>query len=200
MGTTAQGQLPWIEGSEEHVTLDFTGNDVRQQDVVNTVEDGERELAEEDSFRIPKGLGERCQRLLMATPEERARGVVRMLKCVVCPKAGFSKWESFIRHCDRAEAHPEVLVFCRFCGDFFSRREARDRHEKSPPKECSNISLAKAAEKRMVTLQVHGGFKKELDAYLTSGGKMGEPFSQRIMKLYPDSSKRGSRQQSRLKA
>ena len=200
MGTTAQGQPPWIEGSEERMTLDFTDNAVGQLDVVNAADDGEGDDAEEDGFRIPKGLDERHQRLLMATPEERARGVVRVLKCVVCPKAGFRKWDNFIRHCDRTEAHPVTFVFCRFCGDFFSRPEARKRHEERPPKECSLVSPAKAEEKRVVTLKVHEGYMRELDAYLMFGGKMGEPFVQRIIKLYPDSSKRRSRQQNRLKA
>jgi len=200
MGTTVQGQLPWIEGSEECVNLTFTGNAVEQPDVVNTTTDGEGESAEEDGFRIPTGLTERQQRLLVATPEERERGVVRVLKCIVCPKSGFSRWESFTRHCDRTEGHPEDLFFCRFCGDFFSRPEARDRHEQSPPEECLKVSPAKAEEKRTVTLHVHEGFKEEINTYLRFGGKMGELFSQRIKKLYPDSSKRGSRQQSRLKA
>jgi len=199
MGATAQGQLPWIEGSEECVSLTFTGNAVEQPDVVNTATDREGKNAE-DGFRIPTGLTERQQRLLMATPEERERGVVRVLKCIVCPKSGFSRWESFTRHCERTEGHPEDLFFCRFCGDFFSRPEARDRHEEKPPKECSNVSPAKAEEKRTVTLHVHEGFKTEIDGYLRFGGKMGELFCQRIKKLYPDSSKRGSRQQSRLKA
>jgi len=83
VGTTAQGQSPWIEGSEENVTLDFTGNAVGRQDVVNTAADEEDV---EDGFRIPIGLSERNQSLLMATPEERARGVVGVLRCVVCPE------------------------------------------------------------------------------------------------------------------
>ena len=131
MGNTAQGWLPWIEGSEGSITLDYTGNAVEQLDGVNTAEDGEE--AEKDGFRIPKGLSERNQRLLMATPEERARGVVRVRKCVVCPKAGFSKWENFIQHCDMTEAHPKGLVFCRFCGVFFfAPRSAGPSREESP--------------------------------------------------------------------
>ena len=102
------------------MTLDYTGNVVGQLDGVNTAEDGEGENAAKDGFRIPKGLSERNQRLLTATPEERAHGVVRVPKCVVCPKAGFSKLENIIRHCDRTEAHPKSLVICRFCGVFFS--------------------------------------------------------------------------------
>ena len=199
MGATAQGQLPWIEGSDECADLTFTGNAVEQPDVVNTATDGEGESAEEDGFRIPTGLTERQQRLLVAAPEERERGVVRVLKCIVCPESGFSRWENFTRHCNRTEGHPEDLFFCRFCGDFFSRPEARDRHEKSRPDECSDVSPAKAEEKRTVTLHVHEGFKEEIDAYLRFGGEMGELFSQRIKKLYPESSKRGNRQQNRLK-
>jgi hypothetical protein len=43
VGTTAQGQLPCKEGKEECVTMDFTGNAVRQQDVLNTVADEEED-------------------------------------------------------------------------------------------------------------------------------------------------------------
>jgi len=199
MGTTAQGQSPWIEGSEENVTLDFTGNAVGRQDVVNTAADEEGEDVE-DGFRIPIGLSERNRLLLMATPEERARGVVPVLKCVVCPEAGFNKWENFIRHCERSEAHPETYVDCRFCGDFFARPDACKRHEEKPPTACTIVSPAEAEQKRRVTLEVFEGYQRELDAHLRFGGTLGESFVQRIMKLYPKSSKRGSRQQNRLKS
>jgi len=200
MGTTAQGQSPWIEGSEENVTLGFTGNAVGRQDFVNTAANEEGEDAEEDGFRIPIGLSERNRLLLMATPEERARGVVPVLRCVVCPEAGFNKWENFIRHCERSEAHPETYVDCRFCGDFFARPDACKRHEEKPPTACTIVSPAEAEEKRRVTLEVFGGYQRELDAHLRFGGTLGEPFVQRIMNLYPKSSKRGSRQQNRLKS
>jgi len=59
MGTTVQGGLPWIEGSEEGTTWDFTGNVVGEQDVANTAEDGEGEVAEGNGFQIPKGLNDR---------------------------------------------------------------------------------------------------------------------------------------------
>jgi len=121
------------------MTLDYTGNVVGQLDGVNTAEDGEGEDAAKDGFRIPKGLGERNQRLLTATPEERARGVVRVPKCVVCPKAGFSKLENIIRHCDRTEAHPKSLVFCRFCGVFFFNRAQKHGFDtKRTPLKCAS--------------------------------------------------------------
>jgi hypothetical protein len=198
MGTSVQGQLPWIEGSEECVTFDCIGHAVGQLDVVDAATDGEGETGKKGGFKIHEDLDERNQRLLVATPEERARGVVRVLKCIVCPKSGFGNWDNFIRHCERTEGHPEHLAFCRYCGDFFSRPEARDRHETKRPKQCFNVSPEKAEEKRLVTLREHEGYKIELEAFLTFGVKMGELFCHRIKRLFPDSSKRGSRQQNRL--
>jgi len=199
MGTTVQGGLPWIEGSEEGITWDFTGNVVGEQDVANTAEDREGGVAEGNGFQIPKGLNDRQRKLLKATPDERARGVVNVLKCIICSNAGFSNWEAFKRHCDKTEGHLEDIVFCQFCGDFFGRPDSRDRHEDKRPSPCRRVSPAKAEEKRKKTLEVYEGYKMEIEAYLKFGGEVGENFSRRIKKLYPDSSKRGSRQQSRLK-
>jgi hypothetical protein len=53
---------------------------VGKQDVVNTAADEEGEDAEEDGFRITHGTRREAPNLLMATSEERARGVVRVLK------------------------------------------------------------------------------------------------------------------------
>ena len=119
MGTTAQGELPRIEGSEEGVTWDSTGNVVGQSEVVNTAEDGEGEDAKGNGFQIPKGLNDRQRSLLKATQDERARGVVHVLKCIICPNAGFSNWEAFTRHCDKTEGHLEDIVFCRFVATFW---------------------------------------------------------------------------------
>ena len=200
MGTTAQGQQPWIEGSGGSLTSDFTRSAAGQLDVVNIAGDVEGEDGEEDGFPIPDKLTDRQRMLLKATPDERARGVVRALKCVLCPKSGFSKWDSFTRHCDQTEAHPEAVPFCRFCGDFFGRPDARDRHEDKETQACRSVSPAKAEEKRRVTSQLFEEHQREVDAYLRFGGKAVEPFAQKIMRLYPDSSKRGSRSQNRLKA
>jgi hypothetical protein len=197
MGTTGPGQLPWIEGSEG-VTSVLIGNVVGQPEVVNTAEDGEED-AEGGGFQIPKGLNERHQRLLEATPDERARGVVQVLKCIICPRARFSSWEAFTRHCDRTEAHLQAFVFCGFCGDFFGRPDSRNRHEKDRPSQCRRVSPAEADEKRSKTLEAYEEFEKDMEAYFKFGVEIKENFSQRIKKLFPDSSKRGSRQQSRRK-
>jgi hypothetical protein len=165
-------------------TTELTGNAVGQQDVVSAVAN-EGESANETGFMIPRRLTERHRSLLMATPEERARGVVGALKCGICPRAGFKKWkgfkkwESFIRHCERSEVNPETYILCRYCGAFFARPDACKRHEEKRPHTCTSVGLAQAEEKRRVTQQV---------------------FAQRIVHLYPDSVKRGSRQQNRLKS
>jgi hypothetical protein len=198
MGTAVQEQLSWIEGSEG-VTSDFTDNVVGQPEVVNTTKDGEGEDGEGGSFKISKGLNERHQRFLEATQDERARGIVRALKCIICPRAGFSNWEAFTRHCDRTEGHLETFVFCSFCGDYFGRPDSRDRHEKHRPSECRKVSPAEAEEKKRKTLEAHEEYLKDLEAYFKSGVEIKENFSQRMKNLFPQSSKRGSRQQSRRK-
>ena len=67
----------------------------------------------------------------------------------------------------------------------------RNRHEKHRPSECRRVSPAKTEEKRRKTLEVYE-FKMETEAYLKFGGEIRENFSQRIKKLFPESSKRGS--------
>lgn len=199
MGTTVQGQLPWMEGSEEGVTTDFTGNVVGQPEVVNTTEDGDVEDEEGGSFQIPKRLNKRHQRLLKATSDERARGVVRVLKCIICPRSGFSNWGAFTRHCDRTEGHLKAYVFCKFCGDYFGRKDSKKRHEKHRPSKCRKVSPGRAEEKRRRTEEVYEEFKLEMEAYFLFGVEIKENFSQRMKKLFPHSSKRGSRQQGRRK-
>ena len=44
------------------------------------------------------------------------------------------------------------------------------------------------------------GFERDLDAHLRFGRALGEPFVQRLKKLFPNSCKRGSRQQNQLKS
>ena len=200
VGTTAQGQSPWVEGREENATLDVAGNAAGQQDVVNTAADEQGEDAVEEGFRIPAaGLTERTQLLLKATPEERARGVVPAPRCVICPGARFTTWETFIRHCKQSEAHPVDVDFCKFCADFFARTEAKERHEKMPPARCTIVSPAEAEAKQRVTKQVLEGFERDLIAHLRFGTPLGEPFVQRMRRFFPKSSKRGSREQNRLK-
>jgi hypothetical protein len=51
----------------------------------------------------------------------------------------------------------------------------------------------------MATEQVHKEFQERLKRCLKDNGEIGELFSQTIKKVFPKSSKRGSRQQNRLK-
>ena len=153
----------------------------------------------EEGFRIPDGLSERTHLLLMATPEERARGVVPRPRCRICPRARFGTWDTFQRHCEQSEAHPVSVKHCRFCADFFGRGEACQRHEKMPPANCIILSPAEAEVKRRVTKQVLEGFERDLIAHLRFGTPLGEPFVQRMRRFFPKSSKRGSREQNRLK-
>ncbi|KAI0289347.1 hypothetical protein BC826DRAFT_1032169 [Russula brevipes] len=76
------------------------------------------------------------------------------------------------------EAHPFELLFCDHCGDFFARQDALDRHRRNP----------------------HGMFMERLEHCLKTNEDIGVPFSQIIKAIFPESSKRGSRQQSRLTA
>ncbi|KAH9985186.1 hypothetical protein BJV74DRAFT_847286 [Russula compacta] len=96
------------------------------------------------------------------------------------------------------EAHPLKISFCDHCGDFFARRDSLERHCKNRPPECLEVGLEKAEAKRRETETVHREFQARLESCLKTGGEIGMPFSQIIKKMYPKSSKRGSRQQSRL--
>ena len=58
----------------------------------------------------------------------------------------------------------------------------------------------KALAKRQVTEMVHRMFMERLERCLKTNEDIGVPFSQIIKRIFPDSSKRGSRQQSRLTA
>ncbi|KAI0289352.1 hypothetical protein BC826DRAFT_1107070 [Russula brevipes] len=88
------------------------------------------------------------------------------------------------------------------CEDFFARQDALDRHRRSRPEACLdfNSKPAMALLKRRVTEIVHGMFMERLEHCLKTNEDIGVPFSQIIVMIFPESSKRGSRQQSRLTA
>jgi hypothetical protein len=79
-------------------------------------EDGESEAAGGDIFYIPRRLEKRHRALLDAKPADWARGTIRVLKCRLCPDAGFKNWGDFKRHCDKMEAHPREIEFCETAG------------------------------------------------------------------------------------
>jgi hypothetical protein len=195
-GTTVQGQLPWVEEREEEATRHNASRVLHQQVRSGSARDGE-----EAHFWIPS-LSGRHRSLLDATPDDLARESVHELKCRLCPRAGFSDWERFKRHCDNSEAHPREIWFCQHCGDFFARKDSLKWHQEKRPSECYKVTPAGAEAKRIVVKEVHDVFEEQLEEYLQTNEGTWTPFSQLIKELFPDSStsKRGSRQQCRIKA
>jgi hypothetical protein len=197
MGTIAQGKLPWDEGSEDELTEQYTSSAVEQQDVAISAKDGEKE---DEGFVIPKRLSPRHRGFLRATSEDWEHGTINVLKCRLCPNAGFGNWEDFKRHCDFSEAHPLRIVFCEHCGDFFARNDSLKRHQTSRPPECLSVTPTEAEAKRRETNKVYEAYKEKLEECLKNDEEIGNPFAQIIKEMFPNSSKRGSRQQNRLKA
>jgi hypothetical protein len=196
MGTIAQGKLPRYEGSEDGLTEQYTSSAVEQQDTAINAKNGERE---DEAFRIPKRLSERHRGFLRATSDDWERRAVGMLRCRLCPSAAFGNWEDFKRHCDFSEAHPLKIMFCEHCGDFFARMDSLKRHQASRPPECLSVTPTEAEAKRRATNNVYKTFKNKLEDYLKDDEEIGTPFAHIIKEMFPSSSKRGSRQQSRLK-
>ncbi|KAI0299868.1 hypothetical protein BC826DRAFT_993803 [Russula brevipes] len=95
------------------------------------------------------------------------------------------------------EAHPRQIEFCESCGDFFARLDSLIRHRKSRPLRCLRVDSDTADEKRRKTVVAYEDFKAHLELCLETGEDIGMPFGQIIKEKIPDSSKRGSRQQSR---
>src|SRR6266850_3944735 len=197
--TTAQGEQPWIEGSTGEATWNPTSGDVWQQQIANSANVGDREDVGRRSFRIPRRLTQRQMGLLEATPDDLARETVRELKCRLCPGTGIGDWDGYRRHCNSMEAHPLKLLFCESCGDFFARTDSLARHRKNPPAECCEATPDEAKAKRTAAEQVHMDFEERLKCYLGTNKEIGEPFAQRVKAMFSKTSKRGSRQQSRLK-
>ena len=195
-GTTAQGRRLRIEGSEAELTQHYASSVVQQQDTVLNAKDGERE---DGGFKITRRISQRHRDLLQAKSDDWARGSVEVLKCRLCPGAEFSNWEDYKRHCDLSEAHPLKLVFCKHCGDFFARTDSLKRHQTNRPPECLSVTPTDAEAKRVETKKVYEAFKEKLGECLKDDGVIKTPFTQIIKEMFPKSSKRGSRQQSRLK-
>jgi hypothetical protein len=66
------------------------------------------------------------------------------------------------------------------------------------PLACTRVSSKVAEFKRQLTEEVHRMFMLRLEHCLKTKEDIGAPFSQIIKRIFADSSKRGSRQQSRL--
>jgi hypothetical protein len=150
------------------------------------------EQAEDEPFRIPGGMEERHKALLAATPDDWGRKTVAALKCRLCPGADFWDWQDFTRHCDTAETHPWKISFCNDCGDFFARNDSLVRHRQKPHKDDM------AEFKRQETERLHEDFKDRLNRCMKTGEELGKPFSHIVKDKFPQSSKKGSKEQSRL--
>ena len=201
MEATTCENLPRVEGREQEATWQHEDGAVEPQGVSTSAAEVEQEEdAEGALFPIPKRLNERHSGFLDATTEDWARAFVRALKCKLCPDAGFCNWEGFKRHCDQSEAHPYKLYFCGWCGDFFARIDSLKRHRESPPPECLCVSPEEALAKRRATERAHRDFLEKLERFFETGEDIGDLFSQVIIDMFPESSKRGSRQQNRLEA
>jgi hypothetical protein len=187
-----------VEGSDVEATQHYANGIVQQPVLSNRAMD--REDGERGPFPIPECLSQRQRSLLDATPDDLARGTVKKLKCRLCPGTGLRNWEAFKRHCDVMEAHPLKISFCRRCGDFFARSDVLRRHQTKRPPACYDVGEADAEAKRIATKQVHDAFQERLEKDLGSSGETWVPFSQIITAMFPESSKRGSRQQCRIKA
>ena len=197
---TVPQELTWIEERVEGGTWHQYSSTVQQQVEEHSVEDDKQKQGEGDLFRISTTLKERHRTLLAATPADWKRGAVSVLKCRLCPGAGFRDWEGFKRHCDTTEAHPVAFSFCAHCGDFFARGDALWRHRNNPPNACIDVTPDEAEFKRRETNRVHEEFKVWEEHCLETGEDIGTPFSQIIKQMFPKSSKKGSREQCRLPA
>jgi hypothetical protein len=198
-GAIAQEELPWVEGSTEGTKGYHIDSTVQQEDkTVCVAEDSRAEEAQSSTLLNIPSLEPRHRALLDATSDDWARGTGPVIKCRLCPDADFSKWEGFKRHCNAMEAHPVEISFCGHCGDFFARNDSLNRHYQKQPLECRNASLVTAETKRRETERVHREFEERLERCLETDEEIGRPFAQIIKEMYPNSAKRGSRQQSRL--
>jgi hypothetical protein len=192
-GAIVQEEQLWVEGSVEGATGHHIDSTVPQQDNMVYLRGGQpaKGGGEQHRLLIPKSLDTRQRALLEATSDDWARGTIRVIKCRLCPDAGFSNFEMFKRHCKAAEAHPSSISFCMHCGDFFTRSDSLDRHYKRRPQECHDVSPAIAETKRRETQRAHKEFEERLMCCLKKDEEVGRPFTEIVKKMYPDSSKRG---------
>jgi hypothetical protein len=199
-GRTAQEELPSAERSVQGVTRDECDPMQQEEEEVYGVEDDKLGATKDNRFHISKRLREYYKSFLTTTSEDFARGTLHEMKCKLCPAADFTTRDDFIRHCKSAEAHPLEIRFCDYCGTYFARRDSLNRHSRNRPPECLHVSPRDAEDKRTETTRIHEEFKKNLTYYLETNEGEWRSFSQIIKEMYPDSSKKGSREQSHLQA
>ena len=160
----------------------------------------ELEQGEGDLFRISTTPKEKYQTLLAATQADWKRGAVGVLKCRLCHGMGFRDWERFMRHCDMTKADPWSSPFCARRGDFFARSDSLWRDRNNPPSVCIEVTPDETELKRRETNRVHEEFKEWEKHCPETGEDLGTPFSHIIKHMFPESSKKRSREQCRLPA
>ena len=143
----ADGQLVWVEGSVEEMA--------RRAD-----------SAVEGYFEIPQNLQAGHTSPLMATQADWARGAVSVIRCRLCPRTKFSKWDDFKRYCNCSETHPLSIHFCDHCGDYFARGDSHEWHRQHRPTECLHANPEGAEAKRIATQEKHDAFIARLEEYL----------------------------------
>ncbi|KAI9444031.1 hypothetical protein H4582DRAFT_2071627 [Lactarius indigo] len=180
-------ELTWVEEcvqGEEPRRMEGTG---QQQDHV--VRNGA--WMEEGGllFPIPKSLRERYSKLLIATGADLERGAVNELRCRLCPRARFSAWEGFKRHCDTIRVHPWDIYICDHCGDYFGRSDSFMRHRRRRPQVCQKAVSERAEAKGRDIKRLHEDFKARMVRCLDDGGNIGVPFFAMVKAKYLSASK-----------
>lgn len=175
--TEQRQQLLWVEERVEEEASHHVDNTAQQQD-------------KDKLSQIPSTVEEEYWMLLAATEADWARMAVDQIRCRLCPKRRFRKWNDFQRHCKTTEAHPTDISFCEHCGDFFARTDALKRHLGQPPAECLEVKQQRAEEKRRETERLHRDFMERLGRSLITGEDIGAPFAHIIKQKYPESSKK----------
>ena len=126
-----------------------------------TVQGKGQEEVQQECFGILKDLRMGYQALLMAIQADRARGSISKIRCCLCPNTKFNKWGEFKRHCDNNEAHLLTIYFCKFCGDYSTRSDARQRHCDKRPPQCRQGRHEEVDEKRRAMQREHDEFIRE---------------------------------------
>jgi hypothetical protein len=196
-GGTAQEELASAERSVQGATRDQCDPMQQDEEEVYGVEDDMLGATKDKLFYTPKRSNKDYKPFIKAM-EDFARGTHHEPKCKLCPAAYFTTRDDFVRHCKTAEAHPLKILFCDYCGTFFARPDSLNRHYRNRPPECLHVSPREAEDKRTETKRIHEEFKKNLKYYLETNEGNWRSFAQIIREKYPDSSKKGSREQSRL--
>jgi hypothetical protein len=181
-GALEQGQPSWIEEREVEAQHDTRSTE--------NVEDG-------DLHAIPRNLSVRNRSMLVTTQADEERGAVGDIKCKLCPKVRFGKWETFKRHCKSCEKHPSKLRFCPKCGDYFARPDSEIRHREVKKYQdiCLNTSQEAAEEKKQMVEQLLSEFEARLEQGLRNGEDIGPLFSEIVNKKLTNTSKKVSKRE-----